>query len=162
MSSNAELYTEVWFKQSVSNSFSISFQYAANFYFWQEFYMHGSEEILLKWNTFLSFVPSQFTWGLHKTGPWFNIKMSSYQYRKSHCGDKMVVRSSYLHNEISYAGKMASLYWISSLVSSCLSLDQCLSDFLCLTHNTLVRWEMSVLIKSALAKAKLMLLRELS
>ena len=23
-------------------------------------------------------------------GPWFNIKMSSYQYRKSHCGDKMI------------------------------------------------------------------------
>ena len=25
-------------------------------------------------------------------GPWFNIKTSSYQYRKSHCGDKTVVR----------------------------------------------------------------------
>ena len=35
-------------------------------------------------------------------GPRFNIKMSSYQYRKSHCGDKMAVRSSYLHNGISY------------------------------------------------------------
>ena len=33
-------------------------------------------------------------------GPRFNIKMS-YQYRKSHCGDKTVVRSSYLHNGIS-------------------------------------------------------------
>ena len=44
---------------------------------------------------------------------WFNIKMSSYQYRKSHCGDKTVVRSSYLHNGISYTGKMASLYWFS-------------------------------------------------
>ena len=31
-------------------------------------------------------------------GPWFNIKMSSYQYRKSCCGYKTVVRSSYLHN----------------------------------------------------------------
>ena len=46
------------------------------------------------------------------TGPWFNIKMSSYQYRKSHCGDKTVVRSSYLHNGISYTGKTTSLYWI--------------------------------------------------
>ena len=44
-------------------------------------------------------------------GPLFNIKMSSYQYRKSHCGDKTVVRSSYLHKGISYTGKMASLYW---------------------------------------------------
>ena len=38
--------------------------------------------------------------------------MSSYQYRKSHCGDKTVVRSSYLHNGISYTGKTTSLYWI--------------------------------------------------
>ena len=45
---------------------------------------------------------------------WFNIKMSSYQYRKSHCWDKTVVRSSYLHNGISYTGKMSSLYWIST------------------------------------------------
>ena len=41
-------------------------------------------------------------------GPWFNIKMSSYQYRKSHCGD---LTTSYLHNEIFYTGK-TSLYWI--------------------------------------------------
>ena len=55
------------------------------------------------------------------TGPWeiwaliFNIKMSSCQYRKSHCGDKTVARSSYLHNGISYTGKMSSLYWIRAL-----------------------------------------------
>ena len=47
-------------------------------------------------------------------GPWFNIKIPSYQYRKSHCGDKLVVRPSYLHNGISYTGKMASLYWITT------------------------------------------------
>ena len=41
--------------------------------------------------------------------------MSSYQYRKSHCGDKTIVRSSYLHNGISYTGKMTSLYWIRAL-----------------------------------------------
>ena len=46
-------------------------------------------------------------------GLWFSDKMPSYQYRKSHCGDKTVVRSSYLHNRISYTGKMASWYWIS-------------------------------------------------
>ena len=46
-------------------------------------------------------------------GPWFNIKMTSYQYRKSHCGDKTIVRSSYLHNGISYTDKMSSLYWTS-------------------------------------------------
>ena len=41
--------------------------------------------------------------------------MSSYQYRKSHCGDKTVVRSSSLHNGISYTGKTVSLYWIGAL-----------------------------------------------
>ena len=54
------------------------------------------------------------TW---RPGPWYNIKMSSYQYRKSHCGDKTVVRSSYLHNGISFTGKMTSLYWIGALAS---------------------------------------------
>ena len=48
-----------------------------------------------------------------RPGPRFNIKMSSYQHRKSHCGDKTAVRSSYLHNRISYTGNMASLYWFS-------------------------------------------------
>ena len=40
--------------------------------------------------------------------PWFSIKMSFYQYRKSHRIDKAVIRSSYFHNGISYIGKMAS------------------------------------------------------
>ena len=51
-------------------------------------------------------------------GLWFNIKMPSYQYRKSHCGDEMVVRLSYLHNGVSYTGKMTSLYWIRTLNSA--------------------------------------------
>ena len=60
-----------------------------------------------------------FIWLRHhdlaRPGPWFNIKMSSYQYRKSHCGDKTILRPSYIHNGISYAGKMTSLYWIMAL-----------------------------------------------
>ena len=48
-------------------------------------------------------------------GTWFNIKMSPYQYRKSHCGDKTVIRASYLHNGISYTGKMTSSYWFDPL-----------------------------------------------
>ena len=47
--------------------------------------------------------------------PCFNINMLFYRYRKSHFGDKTVVRSSYLHNRISYTGKMAFLYWIRDL-----------------------------------------------
>ena len=50
------------------------------------------------------------------TWPCFNIKMSPYQYRKSHFGDKTVVRSSYFHNGISYTGKLSSLYWIGAQV----------------------------------------------
>ena len=49
---------------------------------------------------------------------WFDIKMPSYQYRKSHCRDKPVIKPSYLHNGISYTGKTASLYWIEALVKT--------------------------------------------
>ena len=56
--------------------------------------------------------------GAKHTGGWFNIKMPSYQYRKSHCGDKTILRPSYLHNGISYTGKMTSLYWIRAQVFS--------------------------------------------
>ena len=52
-----------------------------------------------------------------RPGPRFNIKMTSYQYRKSHCGDKTILRQSYLHNGISYTGKMTSLYWIRAQAS---------------------------------------------
>ena len=61
----------------------------------------------------------------YQAGPWFNIKKSSYQYRKSHCGDKTILRPSYLHNGISYTGKTTSLYWISPLVSGALGCPWC-------------------------------------
>ena len=35
---------------------------------------------------------SKAFWNRFRSGPWFNIKMLSYQYRESHCGDKTVVR----------------------------------------------------------------------
>ena len=41
-----------------------------------------------------------------------------------YCGDKTVGRSSYLHNGISYAGKMLSLYWISPQVSKNIQIQQ--------------------------------------
>ena len=52
-------------------------------------------------------------------GPWFNIKMSHYRYRKSHCVDKTILRPSYLHNGISYTGKTTSLYWIGTQICLC-------------------------------------------
>ena len=45
-------------------------------------------------------------------GWWFNIKISSYQYRKSQCGDKTILWPSYLHNGISYRW-----HWISTQIS---------------------------------------------
>ena len=42
--------------------------------------------------------------------------MSYYQCRKSHCGDKTILRPSYFHNGTSYTGKMISLYWIRALL----------------------------------------------
>ena len=75
-------------------------------------------------------------------GPWFNIKMSSYQYRKSHCGDKTVVRSSYLHNGISYTGKMSSLYWIRALVPnrpSATTIQTTMAQ--CMVHDDVMIWK---------------------
>ena len=73
-----------------------------------EYLNHGSFNIILTNHQLMKLV---------KEGPggWFNKKMLSYQYRKSHCGDKTILRPSYLHNGISYTGKMTSLYWIRAL-----------------------------------------------
>ena len=61
----------------------------------------------------LSLFNDYFLW---RSGPRFNIKTTSYQYRKSHCGDKTILRPSYLHSGISCTGKMVSLYWIRALL----------------------------------------------
>ena len=58
-------------------------------------------------------------------GGWFNKTMPSYQYRKSHCGDKTILRPSYLHNGISYTNKMTSFYWIRDLMATSHYQDQC-------------------------------------
>ena len=57
-------------------------------------------------------------WTWQQPGLWYNIKMSSNQYRKSHCEDKTILQPSYLHNGISCTGMMSSLYWIGALYSS--------------------------------------------
>ena len=77
----------------------------------KRFFQENAHKMLsAKWHQFSSGL-SVSTLLVQNSGPRFNIKMSSYQYRKSHCGDNTVVRSSYLHNGISYTGKMSSLYW---------------------------------------------------
>ena len=67
---------------------------------------------LLSWSKFACKKWRFITCHKQGPGPWFNIKTSSCQYRKSHCGDKTILRPFYLHNGISYTGKMTSLYWI--------------------------------------------------
>ena len=54
--------------------------------------------------------------GAQTSGPWFNMKMSSYHYRKSYCGDKTILRPLYLHNGIAFTGKTVSLYWVGAQV----------------------------------------------
>ena len=70
-------------------------------------------------------------------GSRFNIKMLSHQYRKSHCGDKTVLRLSYLHKGISYTGKKTSLYWIRAQISSLpISLQSYMQYRVCSTEPT--------------------------
>ena len=63
----------------------------------------------------MTVLPLQWESHYLETGACINIKIPSYQYRKPHCGDKTILRPSYLHNGISYTGKMPSLYWIRAL-----------------------------------------------
>ena len=57
-------------------------------------------------------------------GPWFSTKMLSYQYRKSRCGDKTVIRQPYLHSGISYNDKTPSFYWIKAQMMSIKMVDE--------------------------------------
>ena len=55
------------------------------------------------------------SWRLQKSihkEPGCRFNMPSYQHRNYHCGDKMILWSSYLHNGIAYTGETISLYWI--------------------------------------------------
>ena len=61
--------------------------------------------------------------------------MSYYQYRKSHCGDKTILRPSYLHNGISFTGKATSLYWIGAQDTCVLVKNTCVCKWL--THKYL-------------------------
>ena len=50
-------------------------------------------------------------------GSSLKLKIICYQFRKSHGGNKTILRPSYLHNGISYTGKMTFLYWIRTQAS---------------------------------------------
>ena len=70
--------------------------------------------------------------------------MSSYQDRKSHCGDKTVVRSSYLHNAISYTGEISSFYWIGDLTALSKMIFECISPDYHIIHFILTHPNISV------------------
>ena len=68
--------------------------------FFKEFNKHQSK--LTRMYSFRSLLSCKSFPRPQQLGPWFNIKMSSYQYSQSHCGDKTILRPSYLCNGISY------------------------------------------------------------
>ena len=78
-------------------------------------WMKKDSEKKRRWNKWEQFCV-RFSLEAFCPGPWFNIKMSSYQYRKSYSGDKTILQPSYLHNGVSYTDKTRSLYWIGALV----------------------------------------------
>ena len=45
----------------------------------------------------VDFINAAFRGGGGGGGGWFNMKMPSHQHRKFHCGDKAILRPSYLH-----------------------------------------------------------------
>ena len=72
--------------------------------------LSGTSQVIVKaWFEEIS------TYPVMRPGPQFNIKMTSYLYRKSHCGDNTILPPSYLHNWISFTGKTTSLYLIRAL-----------------------------------------------
>ena len=90
--------------------------------------LHFSSSLMKDKNTLVLHNQYHACWYL---GPWFNIKKSSYQYRKCHCGDKTNLCPSYLCNGISYTGKKASLSWIGAQIystdvlrSPCLAIEE--------------------------------------
>ena len=121
------------FHQSVASLRWLNKLYLTHFWWWLGICLailvsrHGVYSVYIACCGYVSCVSSWSPFFYNQTinyhicwyaGPWFNIKMSSYQYWKSHCGDKTILRPSYLHNGISYTGKTTSLYRISSLASS--------------------------------------------
>ena len=66
------------------------------------------------WDRFLIIYVIQWSDHLHCYRPKgaFKIKMPSYQYRNSQCGDMTILWRFSLHNGISYTGEMTFSYWI--------------------------------------------------
>ena len=76
-------------------------------------------------------------------GGWFNIKMPSYQYRKSHCGDKTILRPFYLR-----MGFLIQVRWhiyIESGPKSC-NYGICCFKYIGINPSSAYNWQQSTII----------------
>ena len=55
-------------------------------------FFNNSENWQIYWYWSVCIVTWKYTDFYFYSGPWFKIRMTSYQHRKSHCGDKRVIR----------------------------------------------------------------------
>ena len=69
------------------------------------------ETISISWNNWWIHVTLTTTQNTTQSGPYFDRKMPSYQYRNTHYGDKIILHLSYFHNEIFCSDKTEHLYW---------------------------------------------------
>ena len=51
------------------------------------------------------------------------MNMTSYQYTKAHCGDKTILRPSYLLAGISYTDKTFQIFILNQGLSHCMAAD---------------------------------------
>ena len=71
---------------SIIKPFFIMLQWTCTEYFICQPFCHFSNPSMMNWD-------------------WFNVHMAYYQYRNSHCGDKMIWWPSCVHNEHTYMEK---------------------------------------------------------
>ena len=90
------------------------------------------------WKSFFLFIHVYKTVSMH--GSEMTPVFKYYQHRKSHCGDKIILRPPDLHDGISYTGKTTYLYWIRVQGNSAHNVDQRHWDQLPVISG-LIRWD---------------------
>ena len=72
--------------------------------------------------------PQHLGWPATTISTWFLLLpyVNYMEWRESYCGDRMILWSSYLHNGISYTGRMTSLYWIRPKINTMAMYNSCL------------------------------------
>ena len=67
-------------------------------------------------------------------------KMSSYQHRKSHCGDKTILRPSHRHNRISFTDRALFVHWIGPLIAEIHPIWKNLTFYLTSAMAVMTQW----------------------